>query len=154
MILRKFLMPSQIKIYIIKHSRFVINRKWTDDVVSWCFFTALDKHTNLLQNRCIIWTRHVQAGNSDRRERFSTVDLLVLTSSDQLLAHWKHFYSFTEQAILTRRSTVLSIPSPSVRIPWYRPKETYLLSQLRLLVVREQLCKDVVGSGQALESIL
>ncbi len=42
----------------------------------------------------------------------STIDLLVLTSSDQLRFILKklHFFSFINQAILTRRLTVLSLP--------------------------------------------
>jgi hypothetical protein len=41
----------------------------------------------------------------------STTDLLVLTISDQLLlALKKYFFAFTKQAILTRRSIVLSLP--------------------------------------------
>ncbi len=47
--------------------------------------------------------------------RISTVDLLVLTSSDQLLFVLK-LYFFTKQPILMRRSTVLSL-FPSVRVP-------------------------------------
>ncbi len=45
------------------------------------------------------------------RERFSTVDLLVLTSLDQLLLTLAKLFSFlTKQATLMRRSTVLSAP--------------------------------------------
>ncbi len=50
--------------------------------------------------------------------RLSTVDLLVLTTLDQLLFILKKLFKFfTKQAILMRRSTVLSLP-PSVSIPW------------------------------------
>ncbi len=44
-------------------------------------------------------------------ERISTVDLLVLTGSDQLLFVLRvSFYFLTKQPILTRRSTKLSLP--------------------------------------------
>jgi len=46
------------------------------------------------------------------RGRFSTVDLLVLTSLDQLLLIMKILSTyFTKQVILMRRSIVLSLPS-------------------------------------------
>ncbi len=45
------------------------------------------------------------------RERLSTVDLLLLTSSDQPLLKLKVLFTFvTKQAILKRRSTVQSLP--------------------------------------------
>jgi hypothetical protein len=53
----------------------------------------------------------VEPGKSYRRGRLSTVDLLVLTSLDRLLFILKILLnSFTKQATLMRRSTVLSIP--------------------------------------------
>jgi hypothetical protein len=43
--------------------------------------------------------------------RLNTVDLLVLTTLDQLLLELKIlFTSFTKQAVLMRRSTVLTLP--------------------------------------------
>ncbi len=54
------------------------------------------------------------AGKAEAREsllkaRLSTFDLLVLTSSDQLILIEKNS-GFTKQAILTRRSIVPSLP--------------------------------------------
>ncbi len=58
-------------------------------------------------------------GKSTKRERLSTVDLLVLTSLDQLLFILKILFSFvTKQATLKRRSTVLSLP-PYLVFPVY-----------------------------------
>jgi len=48
-----------------------------------------------------------EAGNSYRRKGFSTVDLLVVNSSDELLFL---LIFFTKQTTLMRRSTVLSFP--------------------------------------------
>ncbi len=42
--------------------------------------------------------------------RINTVDLLVLTSLDQLLFLLKLYFSIFKQPILMRRSTVLSLP--------------------------------------------
>ncbi len=62
----------------------------------------------------ILWMRGLTltwSGKSYWRERLSTVDLLVLTSSDLLLLYWKYYFlSLTNQATLMRRSTVLSLP--------------------------------------------
>jgi len=50
-------------------------------------------------------------GKSYRGGRFSTVDLLVLTSFEQLIFIVKILFSFfTKQATLMKRSTVLSLP--------------------------------------------
>jgi hypothetical protein len=51
----------------------------------------------------------VKAGNPNRRERISTIDLLVPTSSDQLLFKLRLYEFFPKQPILIRRSTVLSL---------------------------------------------
>jgi hypothetical protein len=52
-----------------------------------------------------------KSGNSNYRERLSTVHLLVQTSLDQLLYVSKIvFTSFRKQAYLIRRSAVLSYP--------------------------------------------
>jgi hypothetical protein len=49
--------------------------------------------------------------NPYRRGQLSTVDLLVLTSLDQLLLILKTLLTFfTKQASLRRRSTLLSLP--------------------------------------------
>jgi hypothetical protein len=50
-------------------------------------------------------------GNSYRRGRLSTVDLLVLTRVDQLVVILNIIFNFVrKQATLTRRSSVLSLP--------------------------------------------
>ncbi len=54
------------------------------------------------------WLWWAEAGNPYWRGRISTVDLLVLTSSDQLLLMLK-LYIFTKWHNLMRRSTVLNI---------------------------------------------
>jgi hypothetical protein len=48
--------------------------------------------------------------------RLSTIDLLVLTSSCQLLLILKVIPLFTKETALTRRSNVLKL-SPSVSVP-------------------------------------
>jgi hypothetical protein len=64
----------------------------------------------------------IEPGKSHRREKLSTVDLLVLTGLDELLLILKIlFTSFTEQATLMRRSTVLSL-SLSVSLPGVKQK--------------------------------
>ncbi len=53
----------------------------------------------------------VRAGKSYWRGRLSTVDLIVLTSLDQLLFKLKILWTFfTKQANIMRRSTVSSLP--------------------------------------------
>jgi hypothetical protein len=52
-----------------------------------------------------------QPGNPYWRGRLSTVDLLVLTSLNNMVLIMKILFTFvTKQAILERRSTVLSLP--------------------------------------------
>ncbi len=59
----------------------------------------------------------VKAGKSHWRGRLSTVDLLVLTSSNQLLLILKLLFTFfTKDATLMRRSTVLSL-NPQLIFP-------------------------------------
>jgi hypothetical protein len=54
---------------------------------------------------------YLKSGNSHRRGRLSTVDLLVISSLDQQLLKLQTIFSyFTKQATLMRRSTVLSLP--------------------------------------------
>jgi hypothetical protein len=63
--------------------------------------------------------------------RLCTVDLLVLTSLDQLVFLMSILVNFhTKQATLIRRSTVLSLPPPLVSIPC--PKHHILLQTLLL----------------------
>jgi hypothetical protein len=51
--------------------------------------------------------------------RISTIDLLVLTSSDALILTLKKYFSYyTKQAILMRRS--INEPSPSGSVPWLK----------------------------------
>jgi len=52
----------------------------------------------------------VWPGNTYQSGRLGTVDPLALTSLDQLISIQKIFTVCTEQAILTRRSTVLCLP--------------------------------------------
>ncbi len=57
----------------------------------------------------------IMAGKPYRRRRFSTVHLLALTSTDQLLLIIQTLFNFfTKLPTLMRRSTVLSIPLQSV----------------------------------------
>ena len=49
------------------------------------------------------------AGNPYGREKINTVDLLVLSSSDQLLSLLNYIFFLTKQPIFMRRSTVLSL---------------------------------------------
>ncbi len=57
----------------------------------------------------------VYTGNPYGRERISTVDLLILTSLDELIFILKMFVTFfTKQAALMRRSSVLNLPLQSV----------------------------------------
>ncbi len=52
-----------------------------------------------------------QAGKSYRGGRISTVDLLVLSSLDQLIFYIENIiFIVTKQVVLMRRSTVLSLP--------------------------------------------
>ncbi len=65
--------------------------------------------------------RHRNHGNLAVRGSFSTVDLLVRTSLDQLLYIFKILFKlFTKRATLMRRSTVHSLPPELVF-----PAETY-----------------------------
>ena len=84
---------------------FLIYRK------NWVFF---DVQEPTILNFFTAASAFFTAGNAYWKERISTVDLLVLTSSDQLLFILKQYYSFffTKQPILKRRSTVLSLPFP------------------------------------------
>jgi len=62
-------------------------------------------------SKCKIKVRYSLAGKPKWRGRLSTVDLLVITSLDQLLFKLKILPTFfTKQSILIRRSTVLSLP--------------------------------------------
>jgi hypothetical protein len=56
-------------------------------------------------------TKIVMSGKPQRREWISTIDLLALSSLDQLLFILKLYFSyFTKQHILMRSSTVLILP--------------------------------------------
>jgi hypothetical protein len=68
-------------------------------------------------NQLVFWFS-VKARKPYGRGRLIRVDLLVLTSLDQLLSKLKILFTFVaKQTTLLRRSNVLSL-SPSVRIPW------------------------------------
>ncbi len=72
-------------------------------------------------------------GSLTEGERISTINLLILTSLDQLLLIMKILFKcFTRQAILMRRSIVLSLPLQLV-VPgkWASPSHA-LLSNIRL----------------------
>ncbi len=73
-----------------------------------------------------IFLLYVKApGNPFCRGRPSTIDLLVLTNSDQLLLIMKNvFFFFTQPSILKRRPSVLSISFLLVRILRMAPKVT------------------------------
>ncbi len=59
------------------------------------------------------------------------IDLLVLTSSDQILKYGKNIFILNKTGYLMRRSTVLSLPL-SVRVPWTnRLSISHLLSLAR-----------------------
>jgi hypothetical protein len=57
------------------------------------------------------------AGNPCCRGRLSTVDLLVLTSLDQLLFYWKYL-TFFQKTSYPNQEVNGTEPSPSVSIPW------------------------------------
>ncbi len=68
----------------------------------------------------------VQAGKTNWSGRFSTVDLLVLTSLDQLFFEILNvIYFLPKGATLVRRSTVLSLPVQLAFLGYY-----YLLKGL------------------------
>ncbi len=70
------------------------------------------------------------------RGRLSTVDLLLLTSLDKLLFTLKILFTlFKKQAILIRRSTVLSLPPPQLVFP----DETQIKTESLISVVTEVL---------------
>ncbi len=57
------------------------------------------------------FSQMLDQGTLNEGGRISTIDLLVLTSLDQLLFKLKVFFFFlTKQASLIKRSTVLSLP--------------------------------------------
>ncbi len=60
----------------------------------------------------------VLAGKSYWRGRLSTVDLLVLSSLDQLLFLWKYYLPFYKTSC-PNEEVNCSEPFPSVSIPWY-----------------------------------
>jgi hypothetical protein len=66
------------------------------------------------------WTSTmIRAGKSYWGGRANTVDLLVLTSLDELIFILKIIFSFfTKQATLMRRSTVQSLLPQLIFIPW------------------------------------
>jgi hypothetical protein len=81
------------------------------------FFVTVCEENNLVFypwqvfKESLIFLSKAEPGNPYRRVRNSTIELLVLTSSNQLLLLLKVYFSFfTKQAILTRRSTVPSLP--------------------------------------------
>jgi hypothetical protein len=82
-----------------------------------------EKKSGSYWGRCFWWGT---PGNANWKGRFNTIDLLVLTRSDQLTFMMKLYFSlFTKRVILMRRSSVLSLPPqlgfPGETIPhlWY-----------------------------------
>ncbi len=76
-----------------------------------CMFAYKHLKTNVHQTSRRKYLKMEVPRNPNRRERLSTVDLLVLTSSDQLIFTLKISFAFvTKQATLRRRSSVLSRP--------------------------------------------
>ncbi len=65
-----------------------------------------------------LWMKHTP-GKTYSREKLSTVDLLILTSLEDLLFILKILITFvTKQPVLMRRSIVLSLP-PQLVVPAY-----------------------------------
>ncbi len=58
-----------------------------------------------------------RAGNPSLRETVSTVDLLVLTRTDQLHLIWKTVFTFYKTGYLDEEVYGID-PFPSVSIPW------------------------------------
>ncbi len=80
-----------------------------------CNYTQIQKQPNLklkTKDRLVIQFGNWKAGKAYWRGRLSTVDLLVLTSLDQLLFILKILFTYVtkQAATLMRRSTVLSLP--------------------------------------------
>ncbi len=77
------------------------------------FTRTLPHFINLLSAIAVL----ICSEKSYSRERLSTVDLLVLTSLNQLLFKSKIFFKFlTKQAVVMKRSTVLTL-SPQFVFP-------------------------------------
>jgi len=77
-------------------------------------------------------------GKPYRRGRLSTVNLLVLTSLDQLIFKLKILFTFfTKQATLMRRSTVLSLP---LQLVFPDDTDTCGLYYKHLLIITSDVC--------------
>ncbi len=82
----------------------------------------------------------VYARRSYWRGRLSTVDLLVLTSLDQLLFTLKILFTFlTKQATIMRKSTVLSL-SPQLVFPglWQRSVFDHVSQKGTICIINDQ----------------
>jgi len=77
----------------------------------WFFFRRWKLFFNVSTFHCKTEKQSSRPGNPCWRGMLRTVDLLVPTSKDQLLFILKILFTFfTKQAMLMRRSTVLSLP--------------------------------------------
>ncbi len=76
--------------------------------------------------------RSLLSGNPYWRGRISTIDLLVLTSSDQLLFILKLYFLSYKTSYLNKEVNCI-VPSLSVRVPWLLCLPSLMLNVLLLL---------------------
>jgi len=84
-------------------------------------------------------------GNPHRKERLSTIDLFVLTGSDQLIFVMKILFTFvTKQAALLKRTTLLSLPLQLVfpDLTYPTPPATQVKQMRRLTPERHSSAKQ------------
>jgi len=92
-------------IYTVDFWKFVDNKNARCPRHNYCTYLG---SLSCVSTPCIVASP--EAGNPYRRGKIRTVDLLVLSSFDQLLLILKTLFFFlTNQALLSRRSTVLSL---------------------------------------------
>jgi len=65
------------------------------------------------------WMEKVRAEKSYWRGRLSTVDLLVLSRSDQLIFTLKILFTFFYKASYLNEEVICTVLAPSVGIPWF-----------------------------------
>ncbi len=70
-----------------------------------------------LGTKKLLWPWKARPGNPYWRERFSTVDLLVQTSLDQLLLRLKTLFTFLLNKLFNEEVNCTE-PPPSVSVPW------------------------------------
>ncbi len=84
-------------------------------------------------------TKNMTSGKSFEWGRLNMIDLLELTSSDQLLFIWKILFTmFTKQATLMRMSTTLSLSKTSQDKPWAKFLTVEMVA-MHLLLFKEKL---------------